>query len=208
MHTHFKGIILKTVRVKEEDLIVKILTNSEVLTLYRFYGARHSYINVGYHIDFEVEESPKTTIKRLRNVSQIPPFLFEPHLVIFYNQFINLLSNHLVDVTKVDDFYYNLVLNILEEIKIREPKRVLIENYVKLLEKEGRLHREFECFLCERKIEGNVVLARAFLPAHENCIYSAGFEKEKLKVLFNEKKSLLLDDSEIDRLYQILNLGL
>ena len=207
MRTHFKGIILKTVRVKDEDLIVKILTSSEVLTLYRFYGARHSYINVGYHIDFEVEESAKTTIKRLRNVTQIPPFLFDMKLALFYNQFINLLSNHLIDVTKIDDFYYNLVIQILNDIEKRDVKRLLIESYVKLLEKEGRLHSEFECFLCERKIENEVALARAFLPAHTNCIYSSGFKKEKLELLFNEKKSLLLTDAEIDKLWEILNLG-
>ncbi len=203
-----RGIILKTVRVRDEDLVVKILTSEEVLTLYRFYGARHSYINVGYHIDFEVEESPKVTIKRLRNVTQIPPFLFDFHLAIFYNQFIKLLENHLTDVTKIDNFYYNLVVEILETIKKREPKRVLIESYVRLLEKEGRLHKDFECFLCEKRVENDVALARSFLPAHTKCIYSKGFQKEKLKVLFEEKKSLLLEDVEIEKLWQILNLGI
>ena len=208
MHTHFKGIILQTVRVRDEDLIVKILTNEEVLTLYRFYGARHSYINVGYHIDFEVEESAKITIKRLRNVSQIPPFLFDFHSSLFYNQFIKLLSTHLTDVTKIDNFYYNLILNILEELQYRDPKRVLVENYVRLLEKEGRLHKDFECFLCEKRVENEVALARSFLPAHTGCVYSSGFEKEKLEVLFKENKSLLLADSEIEKLWQILNLGI
>jgi len=204
-----KGFILSTVLVREEDLIVKILTKSEVLTLYRFYGARHSYINVGYLIDFTIEESAKTTIKRLRNVVQLPfDFLFDVNKMIFYKQFVNLLNNHLFDVTKIDDFYFELLEEITKQISKRDAKRFLIESYVKLLEKEGRLHKDNICFLCERKIENNIALARAFLPAHEKCVLGKGFSKEKIELLFNEKKSLLFSDSEIEKLWRIMNLGL
>jgi len=204
-----KGFILSTLLVREEDLIVRILTENEVLTLYRFYGARHSYINVGYLIDFTIEESAKTTIKRLRNVVQLPfDFLFDVNKMIFYKQFVNLLNNHLFDVTKIDKFYFELLQNITQNISKREPKRLLIESYVKLLEKEGRLHKDNICFLCERKIENDIALARAFLPAHEKCVLSSGFSKEKIELLFNEKKSLLFSDSEIEKLWQIMNLGL
>ena len=204
-----RGFVLHTVRVRDEDLIVRILTKNEVLTLYRFYGARHSYINVGYHIDFVVEESPKTTIKRLRNVTQLPfSFLFDLEKMLDFKIFISLLNRHLSDVTKIDDFYYNLLIEITNEMKKRDSKRLLIESYVKLLEKEGRLHKEFECFLCEQKINGNIALARAFLPAHEKCIYEDGFEREKIKELFENKKSVLLSDEEIQRLWKILNLGM
>ncbi len=204
-----RGFVLHTVRVRDEDLIVRILTKNEVLTLYRFYGARHSYINVGYHIDFVVEESPKTTIKRLRNVTQLPfSFLFDLEKMLDFKIFISLINRHLSDVTKIDDFYYNLLIEITNEMKNRDSKRLLIESYVKLLEKEGRLHKEFECFLCEQKINGNIALARAFLPAHEKCIYEEGFEKEKIKELFENKKTILLSDDEIDRLWKILNLGM
>ena len=204
-----RGFVLHTVRVRDEDLIVRILTKNEVLTLYRFYGARHSYINVGYHIDFVVEESPKTTIKRLRNVTQLPfSFLFDLEKMLDFKIFISLLNRHLSDVTKIDDFYYNLLIEITNEMKNRDSKRLLIESYVKLLEKEGRLHKEFECFLCEQRINGNLALARAFLPAHEKCIYEDGFEREKIKELFENKKTILLSDDEIDRLWKILNLGM
>ena len=204
-----RGFVLHTVRVRDEDLIVRILTKNEVLTLYRFYGARHSYINVGYHIDFVVEESPKTTIKRLRNVTQLPfSFLFDLEKMLDFKIFISLLNRHLSDVTKIDDFYYNLLIEITNEMKNRDSKRLLIESYVKLLEKEGRLHKEFECFLCEQRINGNIALARAFLPAHEKCIYEDGFEREKIKELFENKKTILLSDDEIDSLWKILNLGM
>ena len=204
-----KGFILSTSCVRDEDLIVKILTKNEVLTLYRFYGARHSYINVGYLIDFTVEESAKTTIKRLRNVIQLPfDFLFDVNRMIVYKQFVNLLNNHLFDVTRVDKFYFELLQNITQNISKRDAKRFLIESYVKLLEKEGRLHKDNICFLCERKIENDIALARVFLPAHEKCVLGKGFSKEKIALLFNEKKSLLFSDSEIEKLWQIMNLGL
>ena len=204
-----RGFILNTIKVRDEDLIVKILTKEEVLTLYRFYGARHSYINVGYLIDFIVEESPKTTIKRLRNVIQIPfDFMFDLEKMLDYKIFVSLLNNHLFDVTKIDLFYYNLLFEITKKMNTRDSKRLLIESYVKLLEKEGRLHKENRCFLCEKEINEKIALARAFLPAHEKCIMSDGFEKEKLNLLFNEKKSLLFSDEEINRLWKILNLGM
>jgi len=203
-----KGFVLSTVRVKDEDLIVRILTKNEVLTLYRFYGARHSYINVGYWIDFVVEESPKATIKRLRHVIQLPfSFLFDLEKMFYYKNFVTLLNKHLIDVTNIDEFYYNLLVEIVNVMNKREPKRLLIESYVKLLEKEGRLHKDFRCFLCEKEVKDNIALARAFLPAHEKCIYAKGFSKEKLKELFFNKKSLLFDENEIDKLWNIMNLG-
>ncbi|GAB6045502.1 recombination protein RecO [Caminibacter profundus] len=203
-----RGFILKTIKVREEDLIVKILTKNEVLTLYRFYGARHSYINVGYLIDFIVEETPKATIKRLRNVTQIPfDFLFDLKRLLYYKNFISLLEKHLFDVTKLDSFYYELLQEITQKISKRDAKRLLIESYVKLLEKEGRLHKEKICFLCENQITNKIALARAFLPAHENCIYENGFCQEKIDLLFNEKKSLLFSDNEIEKLWKIINLG-
>ena len=203
-----RGFILNTVKVRDEDLIVRILSKDEILTLYRFYGSRHSYINVGYLIDFTVEESSKTTIKRLRNVIQLPfPFLFNLEKMLNYKIFINLLNSHLSDVTKIDKFYYNWLIDITDNLDKRESKRLLIESYVKLLEKEGRLHKDFVCFLCEKEINENIALTRAFLPSHEKCIYEKGFSKEKIKDLFENKKTLLFSDEEIEKLWKIMNLG-
>lgn len=203
-----RGFILNTVKVRDEDLIVRILSENEVLTLYRFYGARHSYINVGYLIDFIIEESAKTTIKRLRNVIQLPfPFLFDLEKMLNYKIFIKLLNSHLSDVTKINNFYYNWLIDITNYLDKRDAKRFLIESYVKLLEKEGRLHKDFVCFLCEKEIKENIALTRAFLPAHEKCIYEKGFSKEKIQDLFENKKSLLFSDEEIEKLWKIMNLG-
>ena len=203
-----RGFVLGVSRVKDEDLIVRILTKNEVLTLYRFYGTRHSYINVGYHIDFVVEESVKVTINRLRNVTQLPfSFLFDIEKMLDFKSFIRLLNNHLSDVSSVDSFYFNLLMEIVNNMQNRDSKRLLIESYTKLLEKEGRLHKEFECFLCERKIEKKVALVRAFLPSHEKCVYEKGFNIDKIQELFFNKKSLLLSDKEIQKLWKIMNLG-
>jgi len=204
-----KGFILNTVRVRDEDLIVRILTRDEVISLYRFYGARHSYINVGYLIDFHIEESAKTTIRRLRHVTQIPfKFLFDMNKTLYFKEYMRLLNKHFTDVSRVDSFYYDSLVKLCENLHEREVKRAVIEHYVRLLEKEGRLHNDFVCFLCERKVEEKIALARSYLPAHEKCIMSDGFEREKLEVLFNEKKSILFSDEEIDRLWRILELGI
>ena len=204
-----KGFILNTVRVRDEDLIVRILTRDEVTSLYRFYGARHSYINVGYLIDFHIEESAKTTIRRLRHVTQIPfKFLFDMNKTLYFKEYMRLLNKHFTDVSRVDSFYYDSLVKLCENLHERDVKRAVIEHYVRLLEKEGRLHNDFVCFLCERKVEEKVALARSYLPAHEKCIMSDGFEREKLEVLFNEKKSILFSDEEIDRLWRILELGI
>jgi len=202
-----RGFILNTQLVKEEDLVVTILTKTKILKLYRFYGARHSVINIGFLIDFEEEET-LVHINRLRNVMQIGyPFLLDINKMIIWQNFIKILNEHFFDVEEIDSFYFDLLMEIVNNFD-RNPKRVLIEHYIKLLEFEGRLHNEFECFLCEKPIKNRVNLARSYLTACEECIPQKGFEKEKIELLFNEKRTLLFDDSEIETLYNILMLGI
>ena len=57
-------------------------------------------------------------------------------------------------------------------------------------------------------MEDRVALARSFLPAHEHCAAQKGFAIEKIKMLFSERSTLLLDDDEIDALYSVLLQGL
>lgn len=66
-----QGYILDTKPVKDDDLIVTILTENKIYTTYRFYGAKHSNINVGYKIDFELENTLRSDIGRLRDVMQL-----------------------------------------------------------------------------------------------------------------------------------------
>lgn len=51
-----QGYILSMQKTRNEDMIVKILTPMYIKTLYRFYGTRHSIINIGRKIDFEEEQ--------------------------------------------------------------------------------------------------------------------------------------------------------
>ena len=41
-----QGFIVNLNKVKEEDLIVTIVSRNSLDTLYRFYGARHGVINL------------------------------------------------------------------------------------------------------------------------------------------------------------------
>ena len=50
-----QGFIINLNKVKEEDLIVTIISKDNLQTLYRFYGARHGTINIGFKIDYEIE---------------------------------------------------------------------------------------------------------------------------------------------------------
>ena len=63
-----QGFIIKLTRVREEDMIVTIIAEESLQTLYRFYGARHSPINMGFKIDFETETSLKSSIPRMKDV--------------------------------------------------------------------------------------------------------------------------------------------
>ena len=204
-----QGIILNIVRVKEEDLIVTLLTKKRLKTLYRFYGARHSQINLGYKIDFVPIYSAKSTMPMLREVLHLGfPWQFERDKVYVWQQFIKLLYKHLKDVEELDQFYYDLLDEIILKLKKQNPKRVIIEGYLKLLEYEGRLHDDFNCFICENFIEKDVVLKRSFLTAHKECLIGKVFEKKLIKDLFETKSTLLLDDEQIESLWEILQEGI
>jgi len=61
-----KGFILNTKKAKNEDIIVTTLSNSRVGNYWRFFGARHSIIQVGNLIDFEVQESKNDFMPKMR----------------------------------------------------------------------------------------------------------------------------------------------
>jgi recombinational DNA repair protein (RecF pathway) len=200
-----RGFILHTQLVKEEDLVVTILTKHKVLRLYRFYGARHSIINIGFLIDFEIEKT-NVKIDRLRNIHHIGyHFIMDREKMLIFQNFIKLMYGHLFDVDEIDNFYFYLLEEIIQNFD-KNPKRVLVEAYIKLLKFEGRLS-ELECFLCEKEIKNRVNLVRGYLCACEKCIPQKGFNIYKIKSLFNGN-SIYLSDEEINKLYKILCLGI
>ncbi|MDR0407899.1 MAG: recombination protein RecO [Campylobacteraceae bacterium] len=205
-----QGFIININKVRDEDLMVSILTKDKLKIVYRFYGARHSTINLGYLIDFEIQTSVKSNIAQLRNVIHLAhSWNLDRDRFYIWQQFVKLFYRHLRDIENLDGFYFELLTDCAKKWQKQNPKRVAVEAYLELLQFEGRLHSLDHCFLCEEKITSDeIALARAFLPAHTECIHDKGFDVNKLKQLFDKKKTLFLDDDEAEYLYRVMNEGL
>ena len=205
-----QGFIININRVKDEDLIVTLLSKNHLDTLYRFYGARHGTINIGFKIDYEKENSAKSSISRLKDVIHIGfKWINDYQLLRLWQDFTALFHKHLRDAQELDEFYFLLLDEASKEWDKQNPKRVAIEAYVKLLAHEGRLHCESICFLCSLEIqEDSISLIRAFLPTHKVCSHTLAIDKDALNELFSTKSSLFLSDKEVDRLWYILLEGL
>jgi len=204
-----KGYIIHLTKVKEEDLIVTILSQENLDTVYRFYGARHGTINIGFLIDYETQSSAKSTIARLKDVVHIGfKWIHDYKRLKLWQDFTGLFFKHLHDTENISPFYFQLLNESAKKWGDQNPKRVAIETYVTLLEKEGRLHKEFKCFLCSFEILNKVSLLRAFLPAHEQCSFKNGVSPSGLNELFTNKSTLFLNDLEVDYLWNTLLEGL
>lgn len=205
-----QGFIININRVKDEDLIVSILSQNGLETLYRFYGARHGSINIGFLIDYEKEISQKSSIARLKDVIHIGyRWIYDYKLLRLWQDFTKLFYPHLRDTHELDTFYFDLLIEASKKWGEQNPKRVAIESYVKLLEYEGRLHSEMECFLCSLPIEEKgVSLIRAYLPTHYRCTHTLAVSKNALLELYKTKSSIFLSDEEIERMWYVLLEGL
>lgn len=204
-----QGFIININKARDEDLIVTILCEEKLLTLYRFYGSRHSTINLGYMIDFEVESSSKVSISQLRNIMHLAfSWNFSSNRFYIWQQFIKLFFTHLRDVEHIDRFYFDLLKDASTIWHKQNPKRVAVESYIKLLSFEGRLHHPTFCFLCEQEIDDKVMLVRGYLPAHIDCAFDEGYNLEDIETLYSTKSSFYMSDSDIDKLYNTLSEGL
>ncbi|HIP29777.1 MAG TPA: recombination protein RecO [Sulfurospirillum arcachonense] len=200
-----QGYIINFNPVKDEDLIVTVLTKKSVLTLYRFYGARHSHINLGYKIDFEAKSSIKSTIPQLSGVLHLASkWNLEHSRMFIWQAFIKLFFLHLKDIDEIHEFYFNLLEDCGFIWHSQNPKRVAIEAYIKLLEYEGRLHDEFICFNCEEPVKEDLSLIRGFMPAHEQCVWSNTFNRLHVEELFERKSCMFLNDEDVDRLWKTM----
>ena len=204
-----QGYIIDIKAVKDDDLIVSILTENQLYTTYRFYGARHSNINIGYKIDFELETNMRTSIPRLKDVIQLGfQWIFDNEKLYCWLRFIKLFYPHLKDIEDIDNFYFKLLDKLTHKIIKQNAKRAICKSYLKLLKHEGRLHTDFNCLLCENTIEDNISLVRSFMPVHSSCTYGRTFQIEKMEELFFEKSLISFDDDEVDYLWDILLQGL
>jgi len=203
-----QGYILNINKVKDEDLIVSILTENRLKTLYRFYGARHANINLGYKIDFEVQSSAKSSISMLREVLPLSAkWMLESNRFFIWQQFCKLMFKHLKDVIDLDPYYFFLLEETATKMQRQNPQRVVVESYLDILEYEGRLHDDFKCFICDEYIEESLVLARSFLPAHQACVFGQALEKKSIEKLFSSKSTLYLEDEEVTHLWRLLQEG-
>ena len=203
-----QGYIININRVKDEDLIVTILTQNTIKTLYRFYGARHSTINLGYKIDFESLPSLKSSIPQLRSILHLGTYWNgDMGRMFIWQPFIRLFYLHLKDIGTIDTFYFELLEECSHIWHKQNPKRIAIEAYIKILEFEGRLRDDFTCFNCEEVIEKDITLIRGFLPAHKTCAWNNAFEFLHVKKLFDSKSSIDLNEDEIETMWKILQEG-
>lgn len=204
-----QGFIITLNRARDEDLVVTILSQDRLDTLYRFYGARHGVINLGFKIDFEIITSVKSNIGQLRDVIHLGyPWLTDHHLLRTWQQFTALFYPHLRESEESGPFYFELLDQAASSWGKQNPKRVAVESYVKLLEYEGRLHNELVCFFCDAAILKEVSLIRSYLPAHPNCAHTLSIDQKGLTELFDNHSSLFLSDKEVDRLWLVMLEGL
>ena len=204
-----KGFVLSINRAKNEDTIAVVLSRNDVRSYYRFFGARHSILQLGYLIDFEIEGDDGKFLPRLRSLSQIPfEWIYDKNRLMIWQNYIKLFARHLQDASEIDSFYYDLLLWCATRWSRQNPKRVVCDSYLRLLDFEGRLHYDENCFVCEMPIENQVSLMQGFRIAHPHCIYTPALPTKKLLDTFSMQKSILMDDSEVDYMFDIIMRGL
>ncbi|ADV46701.1 recombination protein RecO [Nitratifractor salsuginis] len=203
-----KGFIVSLRPARDEDLIVTLLEEHALRSYYRFYGARHSILQLGYLIDYESEEESRY-MPRLRKVSHLGfPWLFRRNRLMLWQQFVRLFEPHLRDTERLDPFYFNLLLDAAHRWEKQNPKRVICEAAHRLLRFEGRLHPPTHCYICEKPLGEEVALMTALLPTHPGCIYGPAIPRSQLQNYFETGKTTWLDDREIDYLYRLILKGL
>ena len=158
-----QGYIVDIKAVKDDDLIVTIICENELITTYRFYGARHSNINIGYKIDFELE-STKSSISRLKDVIQLGfPWILNNQKMYAWQRYLKLFYTHLKELHELEPFYFFLLENLVSKIEKQNVYRAIIESYLSILEHEGRLHTDFECLICEVEINSDLFEGRVLV---------------------------------------------
>jgi hypothetical protein len=204
-----KGFILSVKKAKNEDSIAVVLTDKDIRTYYRFFGARHSILQLGNLVDFEVEGEGSSFLPRLRSLSQMGfPWIYDKNKLLLWHNFIKKFEPHLKDTEELDSFYYDLLLNAAKKWDKQNPKRIVCESYITLLAYEGRLYPEENCFICEQRIDEDIALMQAFKPAHPSCIYSPSLPTKKILDFFMSKNTVFLEDTEIEILFEVVMKGL
>jgi len=203
-----QGFILNIKDGKGEDKIATLMTSNRIETYYRFFGARHAILKVGNLVNFRVEGENNKYMPRLRELRLNEfPWLLDKKKVFIWQDFMQLFFNHLKDRNDISEFYYQLILNSSKKWEKQNPKRVIVDSYIELLFEENRVKDLNQCYICQQPLNQFVSLMRGYRPTHKECVNSPQIEKIKLERYFRMKKSLYLNDSEIDILYQTIMRG-
>lgn len=206
-----QGFILSLQPVRDEDLWVRVLTAESLLSLYRFYGARHSVIALGHKIDFCVQTQGRRGILCLRDAMHLG-FLWEDERTkkLVWQDFIRLLFAHLKDVEHIEPFYYTLLCEMTHKMHKQNPHRIACEAYAKILSFEGRANELQNCFVCGSPLGARCALGRALLGICEECLQGdiAAFETQKISYFLQNSDAMLLEDKEIAKLWSVVSRGM
>ena len=204
-----KGFILSVKNAKNEDTIVTILSNKSSQSYYRFFGARHSIISLGFLIDYEIEGEDSRFLPRLRKVTHLSfDWLKNNSKLLLWHQFITILEPHLRDIEELDEFYFKLLLDSSTKWGRQNPKRVAVESYIKLLQFEGRVHLNNECYICQTSLEAYIGLMAGYKMCHPKCIYSPSLLKTSIIKLLQTKSTIKLDDKDVEYLFDVMLKGI
>jgi len=184
-------------------MVVTILNQNSIGKFYRFYGARHSILQLGYLIDYEVKESG-TFLPQVRSISHIGfNWLYDRQRLMDWHKLITTLEPHFRDIGELSSFYFNTLLESAKKWEKQSSKRLTIEAFIKILKYEGRLQPLNRCVICNQAINENISIVDGFLPTHSSCSISEPMNKRAIIELFENSSTILIDDDIIDRLYLI-----
>lgn len=203
-----QGFVLNVKRVKSEDLLVTVLTERKIKKLYRFYGVRHSAVNLGFKIDFVAEPVQNKNILRLKDLMHLGfSWLHDSYRLGIWQNFLSILNLHLQDTDEIDPFYYELLCNYADIFEQSNPKRLIIEAFLKIQKFEGTASRYDFCFICDKPTAENVSIGKGFMIAHHECLGSYKFAKKPTVELITEGRTIYFENDEVDRLYEITQKG-
>jgi recombinational DNA repair protein (RecF pathway) len=203
-----KGFVVHLSKAKNEDMIVTILCAHSIKAYYRFFGARHSILQLGHLIDFEVDGEQSHFMPRLRSLSHFGfEWLYESNRLLMWHNFIKLFEPHLRETEEIHSFYFELLLKAAQKWSKQNPKRIICESYLALLRFEGRLYDTRRCYICEDPIEQELSLMRAYIAAHPACIHAPTLSKKRIDEFFESGKTISFEDNEIEYLYSVVMKG-
>jgi len=158
-------------------------------------------------VNFKLEQNG-SYLPRLRDLMHIGfDWQLDRQRLYIWQQYIKLFYPHLKDTTYLGSFYYELLHEGAKKFSKQNPKRVVIESYIKLLRYEGRLHLERSCYICHQPIGELMSLIRAFLPVHKGCAFGSELQSDKVYEMLQSGKTIRLDDDEVEYLYEIVLKG-